>query len=143
MVTKTYLPSYATVVTVVTIVKVVTVVTVVTKQLFFINFFFLRPKTFFTKKIHKTFFTIFFLSKKVKMWQNSKTQNVKKFKNLNLKKLKNWQCDKTQKLKMWQNWKCDNSKTQNVPKHKNSKHDKTQKLKMWRKITQKLKMLQN
>ena len=37
----------------------------------------------------------------LKMWQTSKTQDVKE------KKLKNLKCDKTQKLKMWQN-----SKTQ-------------------------------
>ena len=85
MVTKTYqkptyLPTYATVVTVVTVVtlvtvvKVVTVVTVVTKLPFQHNFFF---------------------TKKVKMQQNSKTQN--------LTKLKNSSCDKkikTTKLRM-------------------------------------------
>ena len=42
---------------------------------------------------------------KLKMWQNSKTENVRK--------LKNWKCYKTQKLKIWQN-----SKTQNATKLK-------------------------
>ena len=50
-------------------------------------------------------------TKKVKMWQNWKTQN--------LIKLKNSKCDETQKLQMWQNSECD--ETQNVTKLKNSK----------------------
>ena len=64
----------------------------------------------------------------LKMWQNSKTQNV-----TNSQKLK---CDTTQKLKMWQN-----SKLQTVTKPKNPKQNKRKNSKCDQ--TQKLKMLQN
>ena len=59
-------------------------------------------------------------------FDNYKTQNVTKFKNLTCEKeIKNSKCDTTQKLKIRQN-----SKTQNVAKLKKSKHEKYQKLEM-------------
>ena len=92
------------------------------------------------------------------MWQNSKTKNVRKLKQLNLcQKIKMWQnskWNKTQKLKMWQNSKTQmwhNAKTQNVTRLKtinmwqniqiqndndNTQKlncDKTQKLNLWQK----------
>ena len=73
-------------------------------------------------------------TKKLKLWQNSKTQNVK---NLIVTKLKFWQnsnCDKTlnvTRLKMWQTQFVTKLKTQILIKLKNSKCDKTQKLKVW------------
>ena len=65
---------------------------------------------------------------KKKLWQNSKTQIVKK-KNLKTQivtKIKNSNCDKTQKLKLWQN-----SKTQIATKLENLNCDKTKKSELW------------
>ena len=59
-------------------------------------------------------------TKKITLWQNSKSQIVTKFKHS--------YCDKTQKLKVWQN-----SKTQIVTKFKKSNCDKNQKIKLWQK----------
>ena len=75
--------------------------------------------------------------KKLKMWQNTKTQNFTKLKNGNVIKLQNSKCDKTLKLKMWINSKTQNgtnSTAQNLTKLKKSKFDKTQKLKYDKKI---------
>ena len=57
----------------------------------------------------------FYKSQKLKIWQNSKTQNVTRLKNEN--------CGKTQKLKKWENSKNKIETKQN----KNSKCDETQK----------------
>ena len=64
-------------------------------------------------------------TQKLKMRQNSMSQNVTNLKNPKCdcdktQKVKMWKnskslrCDKTQKLKMWQNSKCEKLKTQNV-----------------------------
>ena len=82
-------------------------------------------------------------NRKLKLWQDSKTQIVTK-----LKMWQNSSCDKAQietKLKLWQNYnyeknyKCD--KTKIVTKLINSNYDKTPKLKLWQ--NSKLKLWQN
>ena len=78
--------------------------------------------------------TIFFyqilFNKKLKIWQNSKTQNVTK-----LKMGQNSICHKTQnvtQLKMWQNSKCDKtSKSQSVTKLTKTQNVKKEKIQMW------------
>ena len=78
---------------------------------------------------------------KLKLWWNSKTQIVIKFKNSNAEKLKHSNCDKTQKLKLWKNSQYEEKKlknstcdrTQIVTKLENSNYDTTQKLKLWQK----------
>ena len=146
----TYLPTFAKVVTVVifdtvvTLVTVVTVFTVLTKRLF-------SPKTLPAKN--------FFHQKKLKMWQNTKTEmwdkiymwhnmknlNVTKYKNLKFDKNKNvtaqklniWQKSKTQNVTKVKNSKCDGTKKSkgdqnwNLKIWQTSKYDKTQKLKKW------------
>ena len=42
------------------------------------------------------------------MWENSKTQNVTKLKNLKCDKTQKLKCDETYKLKNWQNIKTQN-----------------------------------
>ena len=80
----------------------------------------------------------------VEVWQNSKTQIVRKktIKTQIVTKLQNSNCDKTQKLKLWKkNTKilnvtkfkdsnCDKTKKENCDKTQNSNCDKTQKLKL-------------
>ena len=82
-----------------------------------------------------------------KLWQNSKTQIVKKknLKTLNVTKLKNSNFDKTQKLKLrpktkilnvtkFKNSNCDKTKKENCDKTQNSNCDKTQKHKFWQNL---------
>ena len=50
------------------------------------------------------------ITQQLKMWQDSKTQNVTKLTKSKCEKINKSKCDKTQKLKIWQNLKLKKTK---------------------------------